>query len=170
MTWGKCTREAEVKSLLDRGHWPQACGPDLRAHVEDCRACSDVVLLTQAFRTKRANASIAARLEPSGVLWWRAQLRRRNAAIERIGKPLLGAQIFAVTVSLLAASLFLIAQARRDTGWLSWFQQLPRSLHLEVLLPDTLQKSQGQIWLFISLAGLLALTSGVIMWFASEKR
>jgi hypothetical protein len=127
-------------------------------------------MLTQAFRGERAIAARAPRLEPSGVLWWRAQLRRRNAAIERIGRPILGAQIFAVAVSLLTASVFLAVQARRSMGWLSWFEQIPRSLHLEVLLPDALQKSQGEIWLVVTLAGMLALTSGVIMWFASEKR
>ncbi len=170
MRLGKCIREAELKDLLDRGHWPQVCTPELRAHVNGCRTCGDLVILTQAFRGDRAIAAGVARLEPSGVLWWRAQLRRRNAAIERIGRPILGAQIFAVALSLLAASVFLAAQARRGVGWLSWFGQIPRSLHLEVLLPDGLQKSQGEIWLFVSLAGMVALAGGVVMWFASEKR
>ena len=170
MSLRKCVRQSEVKNLLDRGHWPEACNPELRAHVSECRACGDLVLLTQAFRGERAVASAAARLEPSGVVWWRAQLRRRNAAIERIGKPLLGAQIFAFAVILLAGSVFLVSQAERGAAWLSWLSQIPRSLHLEVLLPDAMQKSPWEIWLFVALAGMLALTSGVIMWVASDKR
>jgi hypothetical protein len=169
MKLGKCVRESEVKDLLGRGHWPDACSSDLRTHVSECRTCSDTVLLTQAFRGERAIAATEAKLEPSGVLWWRAQLRRRNAAIERIGKPMLGAQIFAIAVTLLAATVFLVSQSSRSFGWLSWLAQIPRSLHLEVLLPDALQKSQGEIWLFVALAGMLALMSGVIMWVASDK-
>ena len=56
MTLGSCPREKEVADLLHRGHWPQACPADLRAHVDACRSCSELVLVTQAFQSARANA------------------------------------------------------------------------------------------------------------------
>lgn len=170
MRLGGCTREKEVAELLSRGHWPEACSAELRAHVAGCRACRDLVLVQQGFRADRVVAASAARLEPPGVLWWRAQLRRRNAAIERIGRPILGAQIFALAVSLAAAILYLGWQARRGFDWLAWLGQIPRALHFEALLPDALQKYPGEAWLVLSLAAMLALMSGVIVYRASEKR
>src|ERR1035438_4613488 len=83
----RCPREKEVKELVERGHWPQACAPELRAHVNDCRSCGELVLVTSAFQKARIEAAGAAKLGSPGVLWWRAQLRRRNEAVERIGRP-----------------------------------------------------------------------------------
>jgi hypothetical protein len=170
MRLGGCAREKEVAELLGRGHWPEASSDELRAHVGGCRACKDFVAVRQAFRADRLVAGSAARLESPGVLWWRAQLRRRNAAIERISRPILGAQIFAVGVSLVAAMVYLLSQGKRGFAWLAWFEQVPRALHLEALLPDGLQKYQGETWLVLSLVAMLAMTSGVIVYVVSEKR
>ena len=116
-----CSRENEVRELVERGQWPQACAPELRAHVESCRSCADYVLITTAFRSARAEAVAGVTLPPPGVLWWRAQLRRRNAAVERIGRPILGAQIFALAINLMLAVAFILWQARHGLAWLSWF-------------------------------------------------
>ncbi len=51
-----CPREAEVKALVERGQWPQACAPELRAHVDSCRSCSELVLVTAAFQRARNQA------------------------------------------------------------------------------------------------------------------
>jgi hypothetical protein len=170
MKLGGCTREKEVAELLANGHWPDACGDELRSHVTTCRACQDLILLKQAFRADRQVAVGSARLESPGVLWWRAQLRRRNAAIVQISRPILGAQIFAVAVTLVAAVVYMALQARRGFGWLDWLAQVPRALHLEVLLPDALQKYPGETWLVFSAIAMLALMSAVIVYKASEKR
>ena len=132
---GRVRTGKEVAELLSRGYWPEACNAELRAHVAGCRACRDLVVVRQAFRAERAFAAGEARLEPPGVLWWRAQLRRRNAAIERIGRPILGAQIFALAVSLAAAIVYLGSQARRGFDWLAWLGQIPRALHFERCCP-----------------------------------
>jgi hypothetical protein len=56
------------------------------------------------------------------VLWWRAQLRRRNAALARIGKPIVGAQIFSVAVTVVAAIFYLAWQAKRGYSLPVWLQ------------------------------------------------
>jgi hypothetical protein len=170
MIFGACAREKEVAELLLRGHWPHACSAELRAHVAACRACSDLVLVTQSFRSAHAGAAGVARLEAPGVLWWRAQLRRRNAAIERIGKPILGAQIFALAMTLLAAAGLVISQARQGFRWMSWFDELPRLLHLATLWLATLPNFDGRFWLLVPVLATLALVSGVVVYLASEKR
>jgi hypothetical protein len=100
MSWRKCSRLNEVRQALGLGHWPDACTPDLRAHVEACTRCSEEILVTKHFQLARSEAVAAARTEPPNLLWWRAQLRRRNAALERAGRPLAAAQVFALLIIL----------------------------------------------------------------------
>jgi hypothetical protein len=170
MTLFGCAREKEVAALVRLGQWPQACPAELRAHVSLCRVCEEVALVSGAFQRARAEAGTAARLEAAGPLWWRAQLRRRNAAIERIRKPILGAEIFALTITLLVAVGFLASQAGKVYGWLSWFEDLPRTLHFEALWPSMPTSVDGNLWLVVPVLALLALLSGVVVYFASEKQ
>ena len=83
MRFGACPREREVTEMLGRGQWPQGCGDEIRAHVAGCRSCRELVLVRQAFGHERMQAAGEARLDSPGAIWWRAQLRRRNAAILR---------------------------------------------------------------------------------------
>ena len=159
-----CAREKEVAELLHRGHWPQACAPELRQHVAACRQCSDLILTTQAFQSARANTS-PPRIESPGALWWRAQLRRRNAAIERISRPILGAQIFALAVALVLGIGVLAWESRHGLN----LAALLHDLHLRALLPTSLSL-EGNLWLVIPLAATLALVSGVILYLTTEKQ
>ena len=167
---GTCAREKEVTGLLQRGHWPQACTVDLRSHVATCRACGNLVLVTQIFQRARAEAAGMARLESPGVLWWRAQLRRRNAAVERIGKPIMGAQIFALTITVVFALVFLATQARQGLHWASWFDELPRSLHFEALWPAALPTFDGHLWFLVPVLAAIAVLGGVVAYVASEQK
>jgi len=156
MTLSPCIREKEVKELLARGGWPQTCSPELLAHLSGCRACGDLALVP----------------ETAGALWWRAQLRRRNAAVERVGRPILGAQIFALSVSLFIAVGFLTFQARDGLNLLSWLKHHPEALalHLEVLWPSALFSSGWSLALLIPVFATLALLSGVVVYLALEKQ
>src|SRR5438477_7185468 len=142
-----CAREQEVTALLDRGHWPEACSEELHTHVAGCRACRELVLVKQAFGSERIRATGEARLEPPGVLWWRAQLRRRNAALERIERPFLGAQILALGVCIAAATAYMVSLTRRGFDWLAWLGELPRALHFGSLLSDSAGRSPWEVWM-----------------------
>ncbi len=166
-----CPREAEIAELLKQGHWPQASAPELRAHADTCAACRQRVVLTQVFSRERAKAAGEARLEAPGVLWWRAQLRKRNAALERIGRPILGAQVFAVAVALVAAGMFFASQARRGTGWFAWIADIPRALHFQSLLPAALENVPAGTWVLAGLLlAVLAVIGGAAAYAASDKR
>jgi hypothetical protein len=168
---GSCAREKEVAELMQRGHWPQACSSELRSHVDDCRVCSDLVLLTRTFQRARAHAAGMARLESPGVLFWRAQLRRRNAAVERIGKPLIRAQVFALAVTVVLALGFIASQARQGLHWLSWFDGPPHPLHFEALWPAALATFDGgRLWFLVPVLAALAILSGVVAYVASEQK
>ncbi len=165
-----CPREREVAALVHQGHWPQACPEDLRAHVDQCRACSDLVLVTATFQSARAQSAAMPRLESPGALWWRAQLRRRNAAIERIGRPLLGAQIFAFAVTLVVAVGAIVWQAKQGFHLVSWLVQLPQALNLDVLLPASRPHLESGVWLLVPVLATVALLGGVVVYLASEKQ
>jgi hypothetical protein len=165
-----CAREKEVAELIRRGHWPQACAPELCAHVDECRACSDLVLVTHTFQVAHAQSVAMPRLEASGVLWWRAQLRRRNAAIERISKPILGAQLFALAVTIVVAGVVVAWQARHGHNVATWMGDLGRVLHFGALLPASVPDMDGGLWLIFPVLATVALVSGVVVYMASEKQ
>ena len=98
-----CTHLANLRRALHNGHWPAAAAPELRAHVATCPQCSQEVLLATHLQRARAQTIAAARPIPSSLIWWRAQARRRQAAIERATRPLIAAQIFALVVVLATA-------------------------------------------------------------------
>jgi hypothetical protein len=167
-----CPHEKEVRQSIASGQWPAACPPELRAHVAACRACGDLVLISVAFREARAESLAAARPVPPALLLWRAQLRRRNAAVERIGRPLLGAQIFALATILAAAVAFAGFEAHRGVAWFTWsfwrdglFSAASQWNHL----------NSGSLaalgWLLpITALATLALLGGAVVYLATEKQ
>ena len=130
MRIGSCPREKEVSALVMRGQWPDASPAELRDHAAGCRGCGDVVLLMQSFQAARSSSMAAAMQDsaksPAGVLWWRAQLRRRKVVVEQVSRPYVGAQIFAFSVTVAIAIVFAITQAQHGVAWLSWLKQIPR--------------------------------------------
>ena len=161
-----CAREREISDLLHKGHWPQACPDDLRAHVASCRSCSDLVLITESLQTSRRLTAELPRLEPAGAIWWRAQLRRRNAAIEKVSRPILGAQIFALTMTLVVTAAIAVWLF---PNWSAWFADLPGTLHLDALFPSSVPKN-GILWIIVPVLATIALLSGIVVYLASEKQ
>lgn len=173
-----CPHEKEVRQLLGLGQWPVACPAELRAHVDGCRTCGDLVLVSQAFRHARAESLVRARPVSPSVLLWRAQLRRRNAAMKRVARPLLGAQIFACAVALFAALGFADFEARNGVAWLTWnywhdwFVQLPQAAaaQWESLGFGALAGS-GWNWMVLTpVLATLVLLGGAAVYFATDKQ
>ncbi len=174
MTFRACSREKEVRESLQRGHWPEGCGEELRAHVAECGRCDDLVLVSLALGTSRGEAEKLAPVVAPGLLWWRAQLRRRNAAVERISKPIRVAQIFALAVNLVVAAGFLGWQSRHGVRWISWFTGEGRGFHAGGLWSSlstlATMKPDWSLALLIPIVGALALLSGVAVYLASERQ
>jgi hypothetical protein len=161
-----CTREKDVAALLDCGQWPHAAPAEVRAHVERCGSCSELVLARQAFGQARAAAMDLPVLPSASALWWRAQLRKRNEAIERIARPIVGAEIFAFAVVVLVAVCGVAWQLRRGTDVAGWLG----ALHLESLWPGALGNFQSSWSFVVPLLAALAIVSGLVVYFASEKQ
>jgi hypothetical protein len=177
MTFNSCSREKEVAELLRSGHWPLACSPELLAHVRECRRCSDRVLVTQSFQQDRIASERVARLNSPGLVWWRAQLRGRSAALENIAKPIKGAQLFALLVNVVVAAGFVISQVRHGARWPLLLSELPRSqafhfqaFHLTTLWSFFSMTPDWSLMVLIPGVGALALLSGVVLYLALERR
>jgi hypothetical protein len=196
MTLRPCPHEPEIRRLFELGHWAQSCPPELRAHAASCRVCGDLILVSQTFRSARAASLSAPQLPPAGVLWWRAQLRRRNAAVERINKPIFGAQVFALGITLVVALWLIGWQARESWVWLSstragfnsgfksglasgfwagfgdWVASISRSqaFHFQALVPLSAIKAGVSLMYLVPGLVMLALISGVVLYLASEKQ
>jgi hypothetical protein len=167
MTLRNCPREKEVRELMDRGRWPQASAPELCSHVDACRACADLVLVAGAFERAREETMAVAKPGSAGAIWWRAQLRRRRDAVERIEKPLVSAQIFALAVNLVVALGFVGFEARHGIAWLNWLQQSAAS-NIERLWLSGLSGS-GWSWMVLGSAATFVLLGAVVAYIAAER-
>ena len=171
MTFTSCSREKDVRELIARGQWRLAAetAPELHAHVAVCRMCADLVLVSEAFSRARSESAASAQLFPPGVLWWRAQLRRRNAAVEQVARPLLRGQIFALAFTLLAGVGFLIFEATTSDSWRAWLEQLPQNtaLHWDQLLASA---SADPMWTWLMIGPALLLLGGVAVYMATDRQ
>jgi predicted anti-sigma-YlaC factor YlaD len=167
MTWLRCSREAELTAEMESGHWPEASTPELRAHVTECKVCRDAATLRQSFRMARATTLPQAQLPPPGLVWWRAQLRRRNAALARVQRPILGAQILALLVTLgIGVGLVLVelrSGAASQTSLSSWLGSLSKSsaTHVEGLL-STASSMVSENLLFLTPALIILAVMGCL--------
>jgi hypothetical protein len=107
------------------------------------------------------------RLESPGAIWWRAQLRRRNAAIEKMSRPIVGAQIFALVLVVAVGAGALVWQGSILKGWL---QDLPHALHLNALMPPSLSQSASMSWIVVPALATIALLGGVVVYLSNEKQ
>ena len=175
MTLVSCPCEKDVRELVERGQWPLAAGPELRAHTASCRTCADLVLVATAFQRARAATIAQAKPVSAGAIWWRAQLRNRQQAFERIQRPLVGAQVFALAALLLPIIGFIAFEARHGLAWLDWLDWLDKasslaSLHAGSLWSAALSGSPMS-WVFTACAAAtLALVAGVAVYLATERK
>lgn len=120
MTLRVCAYEPRVTAALQAGGWPEAGDADLRAHIETCRSCAELVLVSASLRQLHAR-SAPMRLPSSGVIWWRAQLQRRHHAVEQATRPIALAERTGVLVTLVC--LIGLAVWQR-TAVAAWWQQI----------------------------------------------
>jgi hypothetical protein len=153
------------------GHWPRACPPELRYHLAGCRSCADLALVTQAFQQSRATAAAQAQLPAPGAIWWRAQLRRRNAAVERVGKPILGAYVFALSMTVLVAVVFAVSQARHGFRWLDWLGQSQNSVaHFQLFNPQIVSNFGWGLTVLVPVLATLAVLGAVAVYLGAERQ
>jgi hypothetical protein len=166
-----CAQEKEVAAVLREGRWPAACDPALRAHAAACRGCSDLVLVAQALQQLRADTMPAAHVASPGALWWKAQVRRRNAAVERMSRPIAVVEKVALASTAAAGCGLAVWQRTQIAGWLSWLGDITHSkaFRLDALWPAASNPSSGIMVLLIVSLGTFALFGGLAVYWLAEK-
>ena len=163
MRFGACPQQEEVSQLLTRGYWPHAAPPELADHIRTCRDCRQLVSLTERFQAARALAAREAGPGSAGAIWWRAQLRRRYAAFQQVGKPILGAQIFALAVFLSVAVGLAVWQAKNLLHW-----ALPSAISSG--WSATLTASGWNLAVLVSTLAALLLFSAAAVYLSIDKK
>ena len=117
----ECDREQDVLDALSAGRWPERCDAELRAHVTSCPACGDLADVATALLDDRDSAWRDARVPPSGVVWWRAQLRAREEAARAAARPLAFIQGVAASFAVwLVVALLRAVPLEYLSGWRAW--------------------------------------------------
>ena len=148
-----CARSEEIQKTLTAGRWPLAATAELREHVSGCRSCAELVRVSVAFQQDRTAMVAAKHLDSPSLLWWRAQLRRRQSAMEKVSRPMWSAQIAAAIVAVLVAVGF-GAYMLRDGA-----------------LQGTLKATVSGFGLapMLAIVMLLALAGGVVLYLTLER-
>ncbi|MGH9395660.1 MAG: hypothetical protein ACRD18_02245 [Terriglobia bacterium] len=131
-----CDREIEVLGAVQTGRWPEASGPDLRAHVAACSICAEVTLVACALlETNEWAGAETHPLPQADLVWWKAQLRARHEAVERASQPIAIFEQVAYAFGCLALLGMAIWQRARIEDWLSdlgWFGSISHQTYLRV--------------------------------------
>ena len=157
-----CSRMAEVQELLRLGHWPQAAGAELAAHVRGCRRCGEMVLMTQAFAVARASAVNEARVESPALVWWRAQLRRKHEAMQRVERPMRAQML--VVLAVVCGGLGLAFRLSGGVAvWRGW---------MDAGAGAVMRSGVGSLGLgmLVACAVALAMMAGVAVYMAVERK
>ena len=152
MTIRACNRKPEVHAMLQRGQWPAGCTAELREHISTCRTCTETANIGSAIMAARQDSIAKVRLEPAELIWWRAQLRKRQSALARVSKPIQRAQIFTVALAVCAA-IALVALISVE-GWRTWFAAGISAAGL------------GQL---LTIGALLILLTGVVVYLTIQR-
>lgn len=111
-----CKRKEEVLQAVRAGHWPQGCTEELRVHVAECGRCAEDVKLLSAFAAAREGTMRMAQPQSAELLWWKAQLRRRHVAMERLERPGLAAFTATMAASVVVL-VVVIALVWKSVDW-----------------------------------------------------
>lgn len=157
MKWHGCSRVGEVTTALREERGLEGCAPELQTHVAACPQCSELVLVARALRRAREEAIPRAQPAPPDLLWWRAQLRRRNALAERAARPIGLVEKLALGIMLLWIAAWAAAQREAIADALQWWARSP---HYSLFRGNiNWFTGDGPSWLP---AGILAATLGLL--------
>jgi hypothetical protein len=175
MTLIACAREKELLDQLKSGRWPAAADPELLEHATRCALCRDTIAVRSALQTSLTQSRAAAPLDSANLLFWRAQIRRKHAAVERVRRPITRAQRFALALNLLVALATAAWLARHVDLWHTWFSDFHPSTaataspHPQALLPFAQSMLSWDLTLLIPCIAAIALLGGVVVYLASDK-
>jgi hypothetical protein len=166
-----CPHEERVAELLNENRWPWAADPALLDHARKCGRCSNVVFAVQILQQSRSATVLAAHAGSPDYLWWRAQLRLQNSAVEQITKPVVWAEKLALIGMLCVAGGFLVRQWGHIGDWISGLADIFNSQAFRLSAVWLHSTFEGNLIGYSMLAGLAAIACiGGLTLFLSDPK
>lgn len=104
----ECPREQDVINAIVIGRWPDRCDETLCAHAAECSVCKELVEVTSVMRLDQEGMRDEMSLPSAGQVWWRAAIRARLEASERVARPM--SWIFGVSLACAAGLTIAVVQ------------------------------------------------------------
>jgi hypothetical protein len=146
----KCEREQQVIEATRSGVWTSS----LRAHLRDCVLCTQTELIAASLLEDAAKAKRVLDLPPAGMIWRRAQTRRRERALQRATRrPFLIAGAFGAGYSV----VFVL--------WAIF--QLPQSVYRPFVTPPGLTGDMALTG--AALSGILAIVGSCVLLLETKR-
>jgi hypothetical protein len=168
----ECPREQDVLDALAAQRWPARCDEELRAHVAACTLCADLIEVASALLVEQEVAWRDARVAPSAVVWWRAQLRAREEAARSAVRPVAFMQGVAASLALWIAVVVVRALPwPAMPNWRGWLEGLVPSVRLSMPDLSTLSAGIPGGWVLLALVlalGAWLLLAPVAIYFAAQ--
>jgi hypothetical protein len=169
MTKVECPRERELLDALLSSRWPDACEASLREHVAACASCESLRSMASALIADQRTLVQEAPVPSSAIVWWRAQMRSRREAADRVGQPISFVQgiALACAAGLLATVFGIFVPTFRRS--LTWLTETAGSL-AGLSLPSLVDPLANPIVLAaIAALGLCALILPLVLYFAFQE-
>ncbi len=116
----ECGWESRLLDEVAAGRWPEAVDADLRGHLASCESCGEIVVLAGGLFQEREAARLQATVPPSGLVWWRAEMRARHEAARVAARPIHLAVALAATITVVALVALFGLSLSWPPEWLSW--------------------------------------------------
>jgi hypothetical protein len=167
----ECIREQEVLDALAADATCEEWSDDLRAHVDACAICGDVVAVALPLLQEHQQAVEGAQPPSSGIVWWRAQMRARQEAARAATRPITVVQALAVVSGTALFLMLLSATAPTLSGWfggLSTFSRLGDFFALPQVELTSLMPTTSTGLLLVGACLLCVLLGPLALYFASD--
>jgi len=71
---------------------------EIDAHLKNCADCRETIRVARFFQTNFIKETPPSKPPAAGLVWWKAKLREKHRAAERVGQPILIVQTIAVII------------------------------------------------------------------------
>ena len=163
----ECRHELEVAALARAGRWPDACEPELRAHVSSCADCREAVTIAELLLEADRGADV--HVPSAAQMWWRLAVRARLEREQAAARPVVWLQGIAAACGV-GVALTVLGQLAPVLGGAA----ASVAGRVAATVPATLPAVElaGRVPSLLVMAGALVLaalaSTAVYLWVADE--
>ena len=125
MSAPECPREQDMINAIVTGQWPDRCEASLAVHAAECAVCKELVEVTTVMRLDRDGLHEEMSLPSAGQVWWRAAIRARLEASQRVAQPI--SWIFGISMACAAGLAIAAVQLLWSPMRVAWGSSSPEA-------------------------------------------